>query len=98
MAAVSAAASGPMDLVAAMDAHDKLVIAATDSGRAGDWADALASLDDSAQRALVPVRSVRDVAHDAGLDMSTLDDLLDRLDDLRRGAHRPVHQPADIGG
>ena len=43
------------------------------------WSDALAALED-AQALLRQAHGVRDTAHKAGLDVSTLDDLLDRLD------------------
>jgi len=76
---VALVASGPLDLLRAMAAHDTTVETATRSGVAGHWADALASLGD-AQRLLLPARAVRDVSHTAGLDVSTLDDLLDRVD------------------
>ena len=54
----SLAAAGPLDLVEAMAVHDAAVIAATDSGRAGDWADALAALGEAA----APLITVRTVA------------------------------------
>ena len=75
-----AAASGPRDLLEAMNAHDAAVIAATDSGRAGDWDAALASLKEAATP-LVTVRTVREVANAQGADTSTLDDLLSRLEE-----------------
>ncbi len=53
--------------------------AATDSGRAGAWSDALTALDD-AQGLLRQAHGIRDTADKGGLDVSTLDDLLDRLD------------------
>jgi hypothetical protein len=73
------AASDPLDLLRAMVAHDAQVVAATDSGRAAKWPDALAALTE-AQRLLVPARAAREAAHKAGLDVTTLDDLLDRVD------------------
>jgi hypothetical protein len=76
---VGIAASGPLELLQVLDAHDTKVVAATDSGRAGAWADALAALDD-AQGLLQQAHAVRETVHTAGLDVSTLDDLLDRLD------------------
>ena len=76
---VALTASGPLDLLRSMAAHDASVVAATDAGVAGDWATALASLSE-AQRLLVPAHAVRDQARKAGRDVSTLTDLLDRLD------------------
>ncbi len=72
------AASGPQELVDDLAAHDARVVAATDSGRAGEWADALARLSD-ASRFLALAQAVRATAHQQGLDVTTLDDLLDRL-------------------
>ncbi|MCY7420096.1 MAG: hypothetical protein LH650_16745, partial [Chloroflexi bacterium] len=72
------AASGPQELVEDLAAHDARVVAATDSGRAGEWADALAELS-AAARFLGLARAVRETAHQQGLDVTTLDDLLDRL-------------------
>ena len=76
---VGVAGSGPLELLQDLDAHDTKVVAATDAGRAGAWSDALAALHD-AQGLLQQAHAVRDTAHAAGLDVSTLDDLLDRLD------------------
>ena len=77
---VGVAASGPLEFLQSLQAHDDRVVTATDQGRAADWAAALGVLDD-AQRLLVPVRAVREVAAKAGLDVTTLDDLLARIDD-----------------
>ncbi len=77
---IVSAASGPRDLLEAMNAHDAAVIAATDSGRAGDWDAALASLKEAATP-LITVRTVREVANAQGADTSTLDDLLSRLEE-----------------
>ena len=74
------AAAGPLDLVESMAVHDAAVIAATDSGRAGDWAGALAALGEAAAP-LITVRTVREVANSQGADVSTLDDLLDRIEE-----------------
>jgi hypothetical protein len=76
---VVVAGSGPLDLVQSMQTHDATVLAATASGRDGKWADALTALV-QAKRQLVPAHAVREVANKAGADVSTLDDLLDRLD------------------
>ena len=75
---VATEGSGPLELLQDLNAHDAKVVAATDAGRAGKWSDALAALHD-AQRLLALAQAVRDTAHTAGLDVSTLDDLLDRL-------------------
>ncbi len=77
--AVVAAGSGPLDLLQSMQTHDATVLAATTSGRNGKWAEALAVLAD-AKRQLVPAHAVREVASKAGADVSTLDDLLVRVD------------------
>jgi hypothetical protein len=74
------AASGPLDLLVAMAEHDAVVVAATGSGRAGDWAAALAALDDAASP-LITARTVREVASSQGADVSTLDDLLARVEE-----------------
>lgn len=76
---VSAGVSGAQDLVRSIQAHDARVIEATDAGRAADWAAARTALAD-AQRLLVPARAVRETADRAGADVTTLDDLLARLD------------------
>jgi hypothetical protein len=76
---VVVAGSGPLDLLQSMQTHDATVLAATASGRDGKWADALSALDD-AKRQLVPAHAIREVAEKAGADVSTLDDLLDRVD------------------
>ncbi len=72
------AASAPQELVEDLAAHDARVVAATDAGRAGQWADALARLS-NASRYLGLAQAVRETAHQQGLDVTTLDDLLDRL-------------------
>jgi hypothetical protein len=77
--AVVAAGSGPLDLLQSMQTHDRTVLAATTSGRNGKWADALTALVD-AKRQLVPAHAVREVASKGGADVSTLDDLLVRVD------------------
>ena len=76
---IGVAASDPLELLQDLDAHDAKVDTATKAGTAGRWPDALAALDD-AQGLLQLAHAVRESAHKAGLDVSTLDDLLDRLD------------------
>jgi hypothetical protein len=76
---VVGSASGPLDLVRSIQAHDAAVLDATASARADDLDGAIATLA-TAQRALVPARAVRQTADRAGADVSTLDELLLRLD------------------
>lgn len=78
-ASVVAAAIGPRDLVRSIQAHDARVADATAAARADDLPGALAALQD-AQRRLVAARAVRATADEAGADVTTLDDLLSRLD------------------
>lgn len=73
------AVSGPSDLVRSIQGHDARVAEATAAARADDLPGALAALED-AQRLLVPARAVRRTADEAGADVTTLDDLLARLD------------------
>lgn len=81
------AAADPRDLVRAIAAHDAHVVDATAAARADDLPGALAALED-AQRSLVPARAVRQTANEAGADVSTLDDLLARLDAYDRALTR----------
>jgi len=78
-ASVVAAATGPRDLVRSIQAHDARVVDATAAARADDLPGALAGLEE-AQRLLGTARAIRGTADEAGADVSTLDDLLARLD------------------
>ncbi len=77
--AVVGAAADSLDLVRSIQAHDAKVADATAAARADDLPGALAALSD-ARRLLVPAHAVRRSAEEAGADVSTLVDLLARLD------------------
>lgn len=77
--AVVAAATGPLDLVRSVRAHDARVAEATASARADDLPGAISAITDG-RRLLVPAHAVRASAEEAGADVSTLTDLLARLD------------------
>ncbi|MBX3031794.1 MAG: hypothetical protein KF809_16725 [Chloroflexi bacterium] len=77
--AVRTTASDPTDLVRALQGHDANVVAATASGRAGRWAAALRQLAD-ARRQLAVAQAIAATADEAGAEVTTLTDLLDRLD------------------
>ena len=76
---VVGAASGPVDLVRSIQAHDARVAEAAAAARADDLPGAIVALED-ARRLLVAARAVREAADQAGADVSTLDDLLARAD------------------
>lgn len=85
--AVVSAASGPIDLVRSVQAHDTKVVDATAAARADDLPGALERLRE-AQRLLQSAHAVRRSADDAGADVATLADLLDRLDAYDRALER----------
>lgn len=85
--AVVGAAADPIDLVRSIQAHDAKVADATAAARADDLPGALAALAD-ARRLLVPAHAVRRTADEAGADVSTLDDLLARLDTYDQALER----------
>jgi hypothetical protein len=72
-------ASGPVDLVRSLQAHDTRVAEAAETARADDLPGALGALED-ALALLAPARGVRAAADRAGADVSTIDDLLARVD------------------
>ena len=78
LAAGRVAAAAPLELLQVLDAHDAEVLAATDSGRAGRgptrWPRS------TTPQGLLGRPTPSASRHKAGLDVSTLDDLLDRLD------------------
>ncbi|MET0773233.1 MAG: hypothetical protein ABWZ82_09125 [Candidatus Limnocylindrales bacterium] len=76
---VVGAASGPVDLVRSIQAHDARVAEAAAAARADDLPGAIVALEDS-RRLLVAARAVREAADQAGADVSTIDDLLARLE------------------
>ncbi len=78
-ASVVAVATDPLDLVRSIEAHDRRVAEATATARADDLPGAISAIEE-ARRLLLPARAVRNGADDAGKDVSTLDDLLARLD------------------
>ncbi len=76
---VVGAASDPVDLVRSIHTHDAGVAEATAAARADDLLGALEAIQD-ARRLLAPAHAVREVANEAGADVSILSDLLARLD------------------
>jgi hypothetical protein len=95
--AVVGATSGPLDLVRAIQAHDARVAQATSAARGDDLPGAIAALED-AQRLLVPAHAVRDSAVATGADVTTLDDLLARLDTYDDALERLYTQLVASGG
>lgn len=95
--AIIASVGDPMDLVRSVRAHDARVAEAVEAARADDLPGAIAALGD-ARRLLVPARAVRTTAEEAGSDVSTIDDLLARLDTYDDALGRLYQLLVDSGG
>ena len=89
-ARLAAAAPAPLTVLETLAAHDKLVVQATDAARTSDWTTALRRLSDAAGSA-GRVAAISAQLKGKGLDVTTLDGWVARLDRLRQRAREALH-------